>query len=847
MFPRFDSSAEMYCAACFVPLGSWLWTHISPALGSWLENNTGEALSWGRNWVGENQLGYGAPRRVLLQPNPPYPIVVAEDTLSKILRMLEDDKSKVVGIYGPGGVGKTTLLKRLKNDLSQTRFGAFDVVIFVTVTDDVRINRIQKEIAEQLRLVSLDTIDMATKLSNALVEKKFLLLLDDLWEKLDLGIVGIPFLSRGEKGSKVAFTTRFTDVCNEMGAARWKVKVPYLSTESSWELFCQSLGKKEEDEWTESRRSLAKQVAEKCGGLPLALITMGTAMASATTDAEWEEALKTLKGTAAELGDMNQVLTLLKFSFDRVKEERHKECLLYCALYPEDYDIEVDELIEYWVGEGFFEGEGYPLSGLKNARRFGLRAITALKDACLLEDGKKNGKQVKLHSVVREMALWITRYSGAMESVLREENGEEISIMPQRWKDATRIWVRRHSGSKLLKMPRYENLRALFHLNLGHIPAGFFRSMPLLRVLDLSFTKIKHLPPEISSLVELRYLDLSHSSLESLPKEVGELANLRILNLAGTSRLKDIPTEAILSRSCLQSLNLFGSSISVSIRRTNNDSVCLNDLKGLKHLEEVGLTLGVFYQEDLHALLNFHALFAKMRYLALEDFRSFSSFDLSDVLGATKALEKLTIRNCLSLTQLIFPIDKRTNIEQLDLNEIPLATFSFKDSNTLVTRPIKVVTFENLRVLRIAYCEALLEIGWIKELPQLEDLELRHCPNMVEIIAVEESMVTGMDSLFPNLSEITLMGMGNLESICRQPLLFPSLKFVTVFDCVELRKLPFRHDSAKNIVHILCSSEWKDRLDWDHEDIRLRFNPYFYYSGAAEEEEEEEDIDESLT
>ena len=279
----------------------------------------------------------------------------AEDTLSKILRMLENDESKVVGIYGNRGIGKTTLLKKL-NNLFETKFGGFDVVIFVTVTNDVRIDRIQKKIAEQLRLVSQDTSDVATKLCNALAQKKFLSLLDDLWEKLDLDIVSISFPPNSKEGSKVVFATRFQNVCNEMGAARWKVEVPYLSTESSWELFCQSVGKREEDEWTDSRVSIAKQVADKCGGLPLALITVGKAMASATTDGEYELALGMLQGTTANLQGMEEVLNLLKFSFDRIKDECHKECLLYCALYLEDYDIEVDELIEYWVGEGFFQG-----------------------------------------------------------------------------------------------------------------------------------------------------------------------------------------------------------------------------------------------------------------------------------------------------------------------------------------------------------------------------------------------------------------------------------------------------------------------------------------------------------
>ena len=115
--------------------------------------------------------------------------------------MLENDESQIVGIYGAGGIGKTRLLKQINNDLFQTRSGRFDVVIFVTVSKDVSIDRIQEKIAEQLRFKSHNTSNMATKLSNALVEKKFLLLQDDLWEKLDLGIVGIPFLSRSKKGS----------------------------------------------------------------------------------------------------------------------------------------------------------------------------------------------------------------------------------------------------------------------------------------------------------------------------------------------------------------------------------------------------------------------------------------------------------------------------------------------------------------------------------------------------------------------------------------------------------------------------------------------------------------------
>ena len=272
-------------------------------------------------------------------------------------------------------------------------------------------------------------------------------------------------------------------------------------------------------------------MANKCGDLPLALITVGRAMASATNDDEWEDAWTTLSGTSTSREDMEvQALTLLRFSFDRIKDERHKKCLLYCALYPEDYKIEVDELFGYWVGEGFFEEEGPPLS-LRSARSRGHRAITSLKDAGMLEDGKVKGRQVKVHDLVREMARWTTRCWGEAEH-------KDISVM--RWKDATRMRMTATEVYGLeLEMPYFKNLRVLL------LQQSFCRDrIPFLKfsefvrphqVLNLSITGIEHLPPKIGSLVELRCLDLSFNRLESLPKEVGKLTKLRILNLEGVS------------------------------------------------------------------------------------------------------------------------------------------------------------------------------------------------------------------------------------------------------------------------------------------------------------------------
>lgn len=84
-------------------------------------------------------------------------------------------------------------------------------------------------------------------------------------------------------------------------------------------------------------------MAEKCHGLPLALSVIGETMSYKTTVEEWEHAIDVLTRSAAEFSDMeNKILPILKYSYD----EHIKSCFLYCALFPEDYEIVKESLIE---------------------------------------------------------------------------------------------------------------------------------------------------------------------------------------------------------------------------------------------------------------------------------------------------------------------------------------------------------------------------------------------------------------------------------------------------------------------------------------------------------------------
>ncbi|MBA0575639.1 hypothetical protein Golob_006862, partial [Gossypium lobatum] len=184
-------------------------------------------------------------------------------------------------------IKQTTLLTQINNKFSTTP-NDFYVVIWALVSKDYDVGKVQDRIGGNLGF-SYDSwknksVDQkAIDIYRVLCYKKFVLLLDDLWARVDLNQVGIPKPSK-RNGSKLIFTTTSLAVCGEM-EARKKTKVDCLKPKEAWKLFQDKVG----DETLNSHQciqELAKQVAKMCGGLPLALITMGRAMACKTTSVE---------------------------------------------------------------------------------------------------------------------------------------------------------------------------------------------------------------------------------------------------------------------------------------------------------------------------------------------------------------------------------------------------------------------------------------------------------------------------------------------------------------------------------------------------------------------------------
>ncbi|PPD79467.1 hypothetical protein GOBAR_DD23619 [Gossypium barbadense] len=196
-----------------------------------------------------------------------------ESMLNKVWSILEEKHARIVGIYGVGGVGKTSILTEINNKISVPSNG-FDMVIWVVVSKGFRIAKVQDDIAKRIGLFGgmwgeKSAEEKAMDIFRVLREKKFVVQMDDVWERVDVLKVGIP-LPTYESRSKIIFTTRSNEVCGQMRAHK-KIEVQCLTEEQAWELFEHDVGNDILDGHPNIR---------ECGGLPLALITIGRAMAS---------------------------------------------------------------------------------------------------------------------------------------------------------------------------------------------------------------------------------------------------------------------------------------------------------------------------------------------------------------------------------------------------------------------------------------------------------------------------------------------------------------------------------------------------------------------------------------
>ncbi|TQD70633.1 hypothetical protein C1H46_043834 [Malus baccata] len=738
------------------------------------------------------------------------PTVDMQSTFGKVWDCIEDEQVGIIGLYGMGGVGKTTLLTKINNNFLHTP-NDFDLVIWIEVSKDLKLENIQDSIGEKIGSCDgswkdKDHLRKAEDIFAVLKSKRFVLLLDDIWERVDVAKIGVPIPDRENK-SKLVFTTRSEEVCSRMGAHK-KIKVECLAWDRAWTLFQEKVG--EETLYVHPDiPALAEMVAKECDGLPLALITVGRAMASKKTPQEWNHAIQVLKRSASEFSGMgDEVFPLLKFSYDNLPSEKARSCFLYCALFPEDFLIHKRRLIYCWVGEGILD-EYDDMTGAQNQR---YDIIGTLVNACLLE-GKED--YVKMHDVLRDMALWLACECGKAKDNFIVRTGAHLIKAPdlEKWKGVKRMSLMANQIENLVERSTCPSLSTLLltdnHLKI--IGEGFFQHMPSLRVLDLSENKgITHLPPGISKLKSLQYLNLSQTGIRGLPVELKAFDKLKYLNLEFTSKMDIVPKNVISSFLMLRVLRMYDCGSSDDILFGGEEAL-VEELVCLKHLDVMTMTMRcVSAFERLWTSLN---LLACTQVLCIESFTSVISLDIS-ALANMKHLDILNICDCESLEDL--KTDLLWNGGAVQVPNDPC--------NSIIT--IKSF-FHSLQRVSVYECPKLKDLTWLIFAPNLVTIDIHDCPEMEQIINSRqlskiEEVVDGFNS-FAKLNNLILLNLSKLKNIYANALPSPYLKTIVVFNCPQLKQLPLDSSVNRRNVVIEGEEEWWNGLEWEDGTTRNDF------------------------
>lgn len=758
--------------------------------------------------------GQPEERVVLLQPIPDGGFVgKAIETAETKLKMwisVEPPQVKSIAVYGMPGVGKTSLLQSVYNFYNVSN--VFDKVIWLTVSKDYKIPDLQKRIGQQIGidLSSTDDIDVRKmQLFANLKNKKFLLILDDLWCALDLKELGVAFET--DKGSKVVFSSRNRAIV--LTEDQESVEVELLTREDGWLLFERVAFKgSHEGEIMEC----AKKIAEECQCLPLAITVVAKAMRPKKTLAEWEESLSQMK--KSYFPDIHgsvdkESYQKLGWSYEELAQTPKLQlCFLYCAMYPEDEKIWVDELVRIWIGEGFIEDMQRGHSYVKLLIDRGLfQSVNPVKQGMGLLVNKPvnvwKKRFITVHDVIRDVAIKI----GEQQNNYLCRAGLGLRAFPHRPQHCQRVSVRCNQiesvredllCTQLVSLilstnPLTCNVQGSFLNNLNSLRVldlsntqieSVPTSLPELRVLDLSNTKIKSVP---TSFTRLEFLTLRGTCIKELPSQIGNLSDLEFLDVSECKYLTSLPEEISQLRS-LRRLHL-----SMGMENAVTDPKNVMALRGLKNLTELHLYL--FFKFEEHGKMEtIMGSWVEMRHLYLHYNHMIpSKSNLPEGMQRMKNLQTLVLYDYRG-TRLPNWICEFQKLERLELDscenvkELPLL------GGLPCLKFLKLRKYSNVRDLEIGSCGRDLEIR-SRGFPKLEMLHLSEIPKLRSI------------------------GRGVLEEAA-----LPNLRVLKIKKCPLLRKLPIGLEKLPHFKALYGHKiSWWEKLIWEDHNMKICLDKLF--------------------
>ncbi|KAH9752918.1 AAA domain-containing protein [Citrus sinensis] len=704
-----------------------------------------------------------------------------------VVEALKDDKLNIIGVYGMGGVGKTTLVKQVARQVMEEKL--FDKVVMAEVTQTPDHQEIQKKLASDLGIkfeLNESIFDRADRLRERLKkEKRVLIILDNIWKKLEFEKVGIPSRDVDDKDKKddqrrctITLTSRSRDLlCIDMNSQK-NFPIDALPRKEALQLFEEIVG---DSTKISAFQSTANEIVERCGGLPVALSTVANALKTKELDF-WKDALNQLRRSdAREIHGMQaNVYTSIKLSYDFLESEEAKSLLRLCGLYSEGNVIQVSDLLRYGVGWDLFEN----VYTLEEARSRVHRLIDNLKSSCLLLDGDAED-EVKMHDVIHVVAVSIAAekrmfnipnvadMEKKMEETIRKDpiaislpyRGDQV--LPQRMlcpRLGLFLLHRKGLCSMQVSDHIFEGTEGLKVLDLARI---HFSSLPSslgclmnLQTLCLDYCRLKDIAI-VGQLKKLEILSLACSNIKQLPLEIGRLTRLQLLDLSNCWSLELIPPNVISKLSRLEELFMHNS-FSQWDKVEGGSNASLVELKALTKLTtlEIEVPDAEILPPDFVSV-------------ELERYKIF--------------IGQMSVRWLVeSKTSTLMVLKGPERVSLLLGND---------GTKMLLKRTEDLRLYSQKGVQNIVH-----ELDDGEGFPRLQHLHVKSC---YEILHIVGSVGRVRCKVFPLLESLDLIDLTNLETICysqlREDQSFSNLRIINVDSCPKLKYL-FSFSMAKNLL-----------------------------------------------
>jgi hypothetical protein len=723
---------------------------------------------------------------------PPSEVIGRDDDKENIIHLLmgpdadaDINAINVIPIVGIGGLGKTTIAKLVYDD--ERVANHFNLRIWVCVSMDFDVPKLIGEILKELGVVIDERLSTLNTLQNNLRQKlnnkKFLLVLDDVWnEDRSKWIELKGLLSGGSVESRIVVTTRSRSVVSIVKTGPIYT-LKGLSHDDCLSLFMKWAFVEGEDKQYPNLLKIGNEIVEKCKGVPLAIRTLGNLLFSKVDERKW----KFVRDNGIWKLEQNEsgILPALKLSYDQMSSHL-KQCFAFCSLFPKDHLFDSGELIVFWMAHELLNKT--PDSQILELEDVGDMYIKELLSKSFFQDVANATWycRFKMHDLVHDLALKVA-----------EEECLTVDLHTHNIAGTIHHLSFSHNAQQV---PNYfdtlsSGVRTLLFRVEQQLPATLVEDcisrFKCLRVLDLTDSSFEVLSSSIGTLKHLRSLSLAgNRRIKKLPNSICELYNLQTLLLRGCESLERLPkdTRKLIS---LRYLTV----------TTTCESLFENDAYSLSSLR----FLGIFGCERLEVLFQgMNGSLTNLRTLVVSDCKSLTSLIVKHRREVTHitfppsacrpahitfpALETLEIIGCKELFSLTKEVPMfwyfSNGLQKLKITNVPKLEVLLRRLQS---------SYNTLQYLHISLCQNLTTLPeWLTSQESLQTLEIFDCYKLT-------SLPEGMDRL-TTLKELKILYCNELIQKCKEEDRSKIAHIPTV-TLVRLHSLTFQHQSLILFVY----------------------------------------------